>query len=120
MTPLAVTANRTRSVNNPLDFVLGKVYVSASTQVTVTIYARRTDTNTDDYVCLAALLHHNASIGLTSDAKSSALSGSANTWQQLTLTFTPTVAGVATISALMSASSTSDSVYVDEISISQA
>lgn len=120
MTPLSVTSQRTRDVDSPLEFILGKVYVSASTQVTVTIYARRTATNTNDYVSLAALLLNNGSIGLTSDIKSSALSGSANTWQQLTLTFTPTVAGVATISALMSASSTSDSVYVDQMTISQA
>ena len=120
MTPLSVTAEFTRDADSPLEFTIAKVAVAANAQVTATIYARRTATNTNDYVSLAALLLNNGSIGLTSDIKSSALSGSANTWQQLTLTFTPTVAGVATISALMSASSTSDSVYVDQMTISQA
>ena len=120
MTPLSTTLEYTRDADSPLEFTIAKVAVVANAQVTATIYARRTATNTNDYVSLAALLLNNGSIGLTSDVKSSALSAGANTWQQLTLTFTPTVAGVATISALMSASTTSNSVYVDQMTISQA
>lgn len=120
MTPLSTTTKYTRDVDSPLEFNIAKVAVAANAQVTATIYARRTGTSTNDYVSLAALLINNGSVGLTSDIKSSALSAGANTWQQLTLTFTPTVAGVATISALMSASSTSNSVFVDSLSITQA
>ena len=117
LTPLHAPSTKTRSVTFPLRFKLAEVYVTANSQVTATIYARRTDNQTDDYVALAALALDNAAIGITTDVKSSALSGSVNTWVQLTLTFTPTIAGVATITALMSASSTSDNVWIDTLEI---
>ena len=111
------SAVKTRSADFPLRFKLAEVYVTANSQVTATIYARRTDNQTNDYVALAALAVDNAAVGITTDVKSSALSGSVNTWVQLTLTFTPTIAGVATITALMSASSTSDNVWIDTLEI---
>jgi len=116
-TALSTTNNKTRSAAFPLKFKLAEVYVTANSQVTATIYARRSDNNTDDYVALAALAIDNGAIGITTDAKSSALSGSVNTWVQLTLTFTPTISGVATITALMSTSSTSDNVWIDTLEI---
>jgi len=116
-TPLANSGVKTRSVNFPLRFKLAEVYVTANSQITATIYARRSDNQTDDYVALAALALDNAAVGITTDVKSSALSGSVDTWVQLTLTFTPTIAGVATITALMSASSTSDNVWIDTLEI---
>ena len=111
------SAVKTRSADFPLRFKLAEVYVTANSQVTATIYARRTDNQTNDYVALAALAVDNAAVGITTDVKSSALSGSVDTWVQLTLTFTPTIAGVATITALMSASSTSDNVWIDTLEI---
>ena len=116
-TALSTTNGHTRDVTFPLRFKLAEVYVTANSQVTATIYARRTDNQTDDYVALAALAIDNAAIGITTDVKSSALSAAADTWQQLTLTFTPTIAGVATITALMSTSSTSDNVWIDTLEI---
>jgi len=116
-TPLSVTQDVTRTALNPLPFKLAEVYVAANSQVTATIYARRNANNTDDYVALAALAKDNSVVGITTDVKSSALSGSVNTWQQLTLNFTPTKEGVATITALMSANATSDSVWVDTLEI---
>tara|TARA_Y100001973_G_scaffold16201_1_gene23532 strand:+ start:49 stop:2388 length:2340 start_codon:yes stop_codon:yes gene_type:complete len=116
-TALSTTAYHTRDADFPLRFKLAEVYVTANSQVTATIYARRTDNQTNDYVALAALAVDNAAVGITTDVKSSALSGSVDTWVQLTLTFTPTIAGVATITALMSASSTSDNVWIDTLEI---
>ena len=51
------------------------------------------------------------------DAKSSALSASVDTWQQLTLTFTPTKSGVATIHALMSTEMTNGNIWIDTFAI---
>ena len=116
-TALSTTAYHTRDADFPLRFKLAEVYVTANSQITATIYARRSDNNTNDYVALAALALDNAAVGITTDVKSSALSGSVDTWVQLTLTFTPTIAGVATITALMSASSTSDNVWIDTLEI---
>lgn len=115
--PFSTNTGSTRSADYPLPFKLAEVYVTANSQVTATIYARRTGTNTDDYVALAALAKDNSVVGITTDVKSSALSAAANTWQQLTLTFTPTKEGVATITALMSASDTTYSVWIDTLEI---
>ena len=117
LTPLANSGSKTRSVTFPLRFKLAEVYVTANSQITATIYARRSANGTNDYVALAALALDNAAVGITTDVKSSALSGSVDTWVQLTLTFTPTIAGVATITALMSAESTSDNVWIDTLEI---
>ena len=104
----------------PLAFKLAEVAVNANAQVTATVYARRSKTGTNMYVALAARAFDNAPIGITTDVKSSATDASADTWQQLTLTFTPTRAGVATISALMSTDDAADNVWVDTFAVSQA
>lgn len=116
-TQQSVTADQTREVYDPMRFKLAEVYVTANSQVTATIYARRTHTASDDYVALAVLAHDNAPIGIATDVKSSALSAAANTWQQLTLNFTPTKEGVATITALMACDQTANNVWIDTLEI---
>ena len=111
------TSTANRSANYPVKFKLAEVYAIADSQITATIYGRRGAINANDYLVLAALAADNGSIGIVTDAKSSALSASANTWQQLTLTFTPTKSGVATIHALMSTEMTNGNIWIDTFAI---
>ena len=58
-------------------------------------------------------------MGIT--AASAVASGSASTWEEVTLTFTPTVAGFAEIEAIAYyVSDASHNLYIDDISITQA
>jgi len=123
-TALSETTFRERNKDFPLHFKLAEVAVSANAQVTVTAYGRREYHSENDHVALAALLQYNGSIGLTADAISQSIEeidgNSDDEWVQLTLTFTPTIAGVATITACMSSIDTDNCVWIDSLSISQA
>lgn len=59
--------------------------------------------------------------GVGSSDLTTAFSGSANTWQQLTLTFTPTESGVFEVffDTWITGSGTTDSAYIDDMSFSQ-
>tara|TARA_R100000231_G_scaffold11808_1_gene13692 strand:- start:1149 stop:3572 length:2424 start_codon:yes stop_codon:yes gene_type:complete len=110
---------------NPIQFKVAEVAVVANAQVTASIYFRRSATSsgtgTHDECGLALLARPNLHLGITSDVKSLTTSGgTANTWEQVTLNFTPTVSGVATIHALLLAYSTSQTVHIDTFSVTQA
>tara|TARA_B100000902_G_scaffold388363_1_gene433827 strand:+ start:6892 stop:9249 length:2358 start_codon:yes stop_codon:yes gene_type:complete len=119
--PLSTTQTMRREKSFPLRFKLAEVAVYANAQVTVSVYVRRSGyTNENDDIGLAALLTYNGSIGLTSDAVVYNTTNNSNTWEQLTLTFTPTLAGVARIDALISGEGSTAYKWVDTLSISQA
>ena len=119
--PLSTVTHKKRIKDFPLYFKLAEVAVAANAQVTASVYVRKSSyTNSNDDIGLAALLEDNGSIGLTSDVKVYNTTSNTDTWEQLTLTFTPTIAGVATIRALISDEGDSAYKWVDTLSISQA
>ncbi len=106
---------------DPIQFKLAEVAVVANAQVTASAYFRRTwITGTgNDVSGLALLIRPNLNLGITSDVKV-LTDAAADTWQQVTLTFTPTVSGIATFHALLQMTATSQNVYVDSFSVTQA
>jgi hypothetical protein len=102
-----------RSAYYPLFMSLAKIAVAADSQVTVSCWFRRTNTGiTGKLVCRGGQI-----AGVESDI-SSAMTAAADTWEQLTITFTPTAAGVVEIEA-WAYGGTAYSVYVDDIDCSQ-
>lgn len=103
-----------RSSNYPLDLSIAKIAVAANSQVTVKAWFRRTNTGiTGRLICKG---HQIA--GVTSDVYSD-MTAAADTWEELTITFTPTEVGVVEIQA-QAWGGTTYSVYVDDMTISQA
>ena len=93
---------------------LAKIAVAASTLVTVTCWFRRSNTGiTGKLVCRGGQI-----AGINADVSAS-MTAAADTWEQLTITFTPTAAGGVEIEA-WAYGGTAYSVYVDDINCSQA
>jgi hypothetical protein len=118
MWKLAVTSN-TRTSFYPLKLSIAKIAVVASKLVTVKAYMKITST-TD---ILGALVCPGGQLtGITvADVKTN--TGTADTsWHELTITFTPTQAGVVEIEAWAwwVASTADESVYVEDMTITQA
>ena len=98
----------------PLWLKVAEIAVNANAQVTVSAWMRRTNTGiTGSLVCRGGQI-----AGVDSDVTASMTVG-ANTWEQVTITFTPTAAGVVEIEA-WAYGGTTYSVYVDDLSVSQA
>jgi hypothetical protein len=98
----------------PMVLPLAKLAVNASALVTATIWVYRDNTGiTAKLVCRGGQIG-----GVASDVFTSA-SGSASTWEQLTVTFTPSEVGVVELE-MQAYGGTTYSVYVDDMSISQA
>lgn len=106
--------NAARSSTYPLDFEIAKVAVAANSLVTVKAWMRRTNT-----ALTAGLRVKGGQIaGVTNDV-TSYMTAAADTWEQITLTFTPTAIGVVEILAECYGGTT-HTAYVDDISITQA
>ena len=124
-TPLLNVTNVDDRKYNPIQFKLAEVAVVANAQVTASVYIRRSATSsgtgTHDECGLALLARPNLHLGITTDLKQKVTAGgTVNVWEQVTLTFTPTVSGVATFHALLLAEQTSQTVHVDTFSVTQA
>jgi len=124
-TPLSQVDNLQHRKYNPIQFKLAEVAVVANAQVTASVYIRRSATSsgtgTHDECALALLARPNLHLGITTDLKQKVTSGgTADAWEQVTLTFTPTVSGVATFHALLLSFGTSHTVHVDTFSVTQA
>lgn len=103
-----------RSSAYPLDLSLAKVAVAANSLVTIKAWMRRDNTGlTMRLVCKGGQI-----AGVSSDVVES-MSAAANTWQELTITFTPTEAGVVEITAEAFGGSTFSG-WVDDMTITQA
>ena len=123
-TPLSQVDNLQHRKYNPIQFKLAEVAVVANAQVTASVYIRRSATSsgtgTHDECALALLARPNLHLGITTDLKQKVTSGgTADAWEQVTLTFTPTVSGVATFHALLLSYATSHTVHVDTFSVTQ-
>lgn len=100
--------------NAPLALAIARVACAASALVTVKAWMRRTNTGlTMKLVCKGGQIG-----GVSSDVTAS-MTASADTWEELTITFTPNEAGVVEIEA-HAYGGTTYSGYVDDLTISQA
>ena len=110
------TTSTDYNANKPFSRVFIESFVSASTQVTASIWVRRT--NTGMTVQLGALKDENDfDIGLTSDVITS-MTAAADTWEQISISFVPPKAGKCKIRVFVYGGSTY-SAYVDAPTITQ-
>ncbi|MDO8971049.1 MAG: hypothetical protein Q7U74_10205, partial [Saprospiraceae bacterium] len=101
-----------RSTYYPLFMSLAKIAVAADSQVTVSCWFRRSDTGiTGKLICRGGQI-----AGVIADVSAS-MTAAADTWEQLSITFTPTATGVVEIEA-WAFGGTAYSVYVEDILIS--
>ena len=103
-----------RDSSYPLVLSLAKIACSASNLVTVKAWMRRTNTGlTMRLVCKGGQIS-----GVSSDQTAS-MTAAADTWEELTITFTPSAAGVVEITAEAYGGTTYTG-YVDDMTITQA
>jgi hypothetical protein len=108
------TSTQSWNSSRPIIFSLAKVACAANSLVTVKAWMRRTDSNlTMRLVCKGGQI-----AGVSSDVVS-AMTAAADTWEELTITFTPTEVGVVEITA-EAWGGTTFSGWVDDMTISQA
>jgi hypothetical protein len=103
----------TRASNYPLNFPIAKIAVSANSLVTVKAWMRRTNIG----LTTGLRIKGGQIAGVPSDI-TSYMGAAADTWAQVTLTFTPTEVGVVEILAECYGGTTFTG-YVDDISITQ-
>jgi hypothetical protein len=103
-----------RASDYPFGFVIARIAVEANKQVTVKAWFRRNNTGiTGRLICKGGQI-----AGVGSDVYAD-MTASANTWEQLSISFTPTEAGVVEIEAQAWGGS-SWSVWVDDLEITQS
>ena len=112
---LAITSAN-RASNYPLDFSIAKVAVAANALVTVKVWVYK-----DSAAGVAAKLvcRGKQIAGVDSDVVATA-ADVLQTWEELTITFTPTEAGVVEIEGWGIYVSASSNVYFDDMTITQA
>jgi hypothetical protein len=111
---LQPTSTTLRGSLRPVTLSLAKVACAANSLVTVKAWMRRSNTGlTMRLVCKGGQI-----AGVTSDVVS-AMTAAADTWEELTITFTPTEVGVVEITA-EAWGGTTFSGWVDDMTISQA
>ena len=102
-----------RNAAYPLDFSIAKIAVSANSLVTVKAWMRRTNTG----LTTGLRIKGGQIAGVTNDI-TSYMTAAADTWEQVTLTFTPTEIGVVEILTECYGGSTYTA-YVDDLSVTQ-
>ena len=111
---LAPTSSTARTSDYPLTLNIATVAVAANTLVTVKAWLRRTNTG----LTLGLRILADQIAGVSSDVLSP-MTAVADTWEEVTLTFTPTVNGVVKIQTYCYGGSTYTG-YVDDLTITQA
>jgi hypothetical protein len=107
--------NSLRDSNYPLRLPVAQAYVEADAEVTVTAWLRRDNINLQ--MQLVAQGGQLAGV----DKTTADLTAAVDTWQQVTLTFTPEESGVIEIECLgWTTGGTTNIGYLDDISITQA
>ena len=104
----------TRDVDYPLQMRISAIAVAAGSLVTAKIWVRRTHIGTTG----SFLIRKSSLVGIATEQVAS-ISAAADTWEQLTITFTPTRAGVAEF-IVEAYGGTSESVYFDDFDVTQA
>lgn len=109
---MSPTSSNRRSTY-PLDYVVSRVAVAANSAVTVSLWMRRTNTGlTAQLVCRGGQIS-----GVAADVSAS-MTAAADTWEQVSISFTPTEAGVVEIEA-WAYGGTTYSLYIDDLTVSQ-
>jgi len=98
----------------PLKLSIAKIACTSGNLVTVKAWMRRDDTG----LTMSLVCPGNQISGVSSDVTSS-MTAAANTWEELTITFTPSEAGTVEIFAYAYGGSTFNG-YVDDMTITQA
>ena len=110
---LAPTSTTTVTSTYPLKLKLGSIAANSGSAVTISAYMQRTDTGlTMQLVCPA-----NQPYGPSTDTISS-MTVAANTWEQVSISFTPTQNGVFDIYAYAYGGTTFTG-YIDDLGVSQ-
>ena len=108
------TSTLTRNASYPLELTVATIAVSADSLVTVSAYLRRSNTALNmKLICLAGQI-----AGVTTDEEAS-ITAAADTWEEVTITFTPTESGVVAIK-VFAWGGTSHTGWVDDLTITQA
>jgi hypothetical protein len=102
--------------SSPIAKVVARVACAASTLVTVKAWVRRDNTS-----CFANLVCPGRQIAGVNADVSASISAAADTWEELTLTFTPSETGTVEIEyRVWNPTETTRSAYIDDLTISQA
>tara|TARA_S200002703_G_C3797840_1_gene246421 strand:+ start:105 stop:2801 length:2697 start_codon:yes stop_codon:yes gene_type:complete len=96
---------------------LGKIVVNANSQVTVSVWTYATNTQED----MTLRVKRSDWMGLTSNQEVSITAGNytANTWTQISKSFTPTESGVLDVELLTTGKNSTSDVYFDDFEVSQ-
>lgn len=111
LNPLSATF---ASIWNPAFITLAKIACAANELVTVKVWARRDDAG----LSVGMRVHGDQIPGVPDDITVLA-TGAANTWEEITLTFTPTVAGVVEVLGI-AYGGTTYSGWLDDLTVTQA
>lgn len=95
---------------------IAKVAVAGSGTVTVKLWVYRTVTGTDTYAILR--IPEDVTLGVAKSEMNST-NGGANQWYELTVTATPTSAGIMTVQLHLSDNTNSGVIYFDDMTITQ-
>ena len=107
LSPSSVTRNAMR----PLALPVGRFLVTADVETTITLWMRRTNTG----LTARLLLRGGQVAGVTNDV-STDMTAAADTWEQVSITFTPTATEVVEVEA-QCWGGTTYSLYVDDVAI---
>ena len=99
---------------------IGKIAVAGSGTVTIKIWMYRTNAGTSVYGNLK--IPADATLGVNSDVIANNTTSSANTWTEVSVTCNPTAAGIldVVIETITDSSTTSGSVYFDDMTVEQS
>mgnify|MGYP000991569954 CR=1 FL=1 len=101
------------TILSPITIPVAKAYVTASSVVTATLWMRRDNTG----VSASFILDPYMIDGITSEVSSS-ITAAANTWEQVTITFTPSSAGIIEFRVAVYGGTTYN-VWIDDFDITQ-
>ena len=99
---------------------IGKIAVAGSGTVTIKIWMYRSNSGTSVYGNLK--IPADATLGINSDVVANNTTASANTWTEVSVTCSPTAAGIldVVIETITDSSTTSGSVYFDDMTVEQS
>lgn len=115
VTGLSTATQPTVTQDAPLEFPLGRAAVAAGSLVTCKSWVRRDNTG----LVIGTKVKGGFIAGVASDVTAT-ITAAADTWEEITLTFTPTEAGVIELLGTAYASSAAYSGWWDDLTITQA
>jgi hypothetical protein len=103
-----------RDEGNPITLNIAQVYLTADVSTTISAWLYLTSANLRANIDLPGY----QIAGVTTDQIASANPATVNSWQQVSMTFTPTASGVVTLQAnFWLTSGTNESVYIDDLTL---